>query len=383
MLIQLDSQHHKIHIQPRPSDTDLTPIDIDHKVLVEILKVLPHITTIVLEQGFIDHNELNKLFATIKETQISALEFFHVDFDAYCIDHIITAIDQNPKLQAIELYNVAVNGAAPTDKEAAEFAKLLLNNKTLISLSIQPANITEEGADLLAKALTTNNTLQTLCLHDNHIGDTGAISFANMLLLNESLVKLYLDNNNISLDGSIAFARALQKNQKLHTFYMGGNEIKEGITEFAQTLTMNQSLKIMDISNSNIAKTHCEQFLKSCAYSQLESLDLGANGLTDENIELMVKMLQKGEWSRSLININLNGNEFSKNMCSVLRWAMNEYNIAYRQSDNPLTIEATYSEKRLYSTLIEKFGSLSENSSDPDTEEESPYKIPNLSQSLE
>lgn len=99
---------------------------------------------------------------------------------------------------------------------------LVLNNSSLISLSLSECGITDVGAMYLAENLKTNQTLRRLWLYHNQIGDQGMQAFAEALTrYNTTLEWLDLRSNKLVTDASVcSLVLMVESNQSLKKFWM-------------------------------------------------------------------------------------------------------------------------------------------------------------------
>lgn len=81
------------------------------------------------------------------------------------------------------------------------------------------------GAKAIADLLVEQNSLVFISLEWNIIGSTGAQYFAQALLSNRSLAHLDLRNNSINNEAAIALAEAIVKNKTLKTLDLRWNQV--------------------------------------------------------------------------------------------------------------------------------------------------------------
>jgi hypothetical protein len=133
-------------------------------------------------------------------------------------------------------------------EEAGIFARVLLANQNLKSLTLCFNNIGDAGALELAAALRQNNTLELLDLMSNKIGSDGASALADALVANDALKDLDLRNNTIGDDGATSIAEMLTRNESIEKVCIAGFGEK-GLKAFATCLSSMNGLKTLIVPN--------------------------------------------------------------------------------------------------------------------------------------
>jgi hypothetical protein len=82
-----------------------------------------------------------------------------------------------------------------SNNEGIAIARVLMQNTTLESLSINECKIDDDVTKAIAGALKKNKTLTTLNLSNNDIGDDGVLAIATALKKNKTLTYIYLEDN--------------------------------------------------------------------------------------------------------------------------------------------------------------------------------------------
>ena len=109
--------------------------------------------------------------------------------------------------------------------------KIILNalscNKVIMLLDFKGNNLRESGAMLIGKLLKRTTTLQELFLEWNTLGmwDSGITAISEGLALNESLRVLDLSNNQISHESGQQLAASLKRNKTLSVLDMRWNNV--------------------------------------------------------------------------------------------------------------------------------------------------------------
>jgi hypothetical protein len=125
-------------------------------------------------------------------------------------------------------------------------------------------NITDKGAKKIAASLLNNKKLYELSLNGNLITNIGAFAFAFILDSNCTLAALWLANRQEEV--SSKRGRDSQQNEKEIERYTDEVAIK-----FAEVLTRNKSLCLLDLSHGRISNGGGKRFLK---YIENESVPI-------------------------------------------------------------------------------------------------------------
>merc|ERR1712130_424076 len=112
-----------------------------------------------------------------------------------------------------------------SDMGVSYICKSLESNMNLIVLNLSHNRISNKGACILSKCLKLNKKLTTLFLSENRIGDPGAIALSDSLIVNQTLTTLSLHVNDIKDVGASAIADALKDNSNLKYLYLSDNKI--------------------------------------------------------------------------------------------------------------------------------------------------------------
>jgi Ran GTPase-activating protein (RanGAP) involved in mRNA processing and transport len=137
-----------------------------------------------------------------------------------------------------------VNATKMYETAAEAFADMLKVNKTLRTLKLAQCGITSEGICVIAQALYTNNTLEVLHIFENCLEEqVGAVAFADMLTVNRTLKELDIFKNRIGTAGAKAFASMLEVNTTLRTLKLSTSD--EGACMIARALHANNTLEVL------------------------------------------------------------------------------------------------------------------------------------------
>ena len=173
------------------------------------------------------------------------------------------------------------------------FAPFFEHNHNLRSIEIVNCTI-REVIHHLSDALFLSKTcrLERINLGNNELGDELAAGFVDALHANpglNNLLDLCLDSNMIALDGCISLCKLLKHSScKLECLNLQCNDIDdECISSLIGALTINNTVRYLDISGQELVTTQCwctfTRFLSSSDCS-VESLFLGDNNIGDAGI---------------------------------------------------------------------------------------------------
>ena len=133
----------------------------------------------------------------------------------------------------------------------------ILDNVDMRNLRISVNSI---SARALAKAMWSNHTIVCLDLSSNGLDDSAGMYVARILRRNNALQKMEVDNNLFGLNTAKAFAESLMINTSLAHLSLDSNPIfdssndegSSGITAFAETLTVNKTIKFLNLWRTGI-----------------------------------------------------------------------------------------------------------------------------------
>jgi Ran GTPase-activating protein (RanGAP) involved in mRNA processing and transport len=206
---------------------------------------------------------------------------------------------------------------------------------TLQKLNVNLCGITKEGGRALGRALETSSSLVELDISSNNIGDVGARSLAGGLTKNTSLKVLKAFGCNVKGPGSKAIGIALGSNSTLEELRWGTPAYEEydgkmrsfqsrhpraftwcnhlhkvGALGFAEGLTKNKVLKVLDLSLANIESNGAQAIGKSLGVnSHLCELNLQATNFSAKGLKCLGASLGSTK-NGALTSLNLSDNWF-------------------------------------------------------------------------
>ena len=133
------------------------------------------------------------------------VEFFK---DALLYDDAVKAIKEGAK-------QIKIRGQVlPFQFE--ELARILKNNKTLISLDIRNTGVSERSARILAQALDTNTTLTSIDYRYNPMSEEGADLLDGAVGINKSILRSRSESNHvIATSLLLIFSKNAEQGSKL------------------------------------------------------------------------------------------------------------------------------------------------------------------------
>lgn len=192
-----------------------------------------------------------------------------------CIKAITEALVENDKIKHF-LYGNNIMGIEGCDA----IRDLLINDKSISKINtwyLAGNNIDSEGILRLENAIKYDNDIKELWLKRNPLKSEGAKSIGRILSLNTSIETLDLDNTGLMDEGLEWTMKGLQFNRTLKTLYMDANGFTSAIPiiKYFSTLIEENS-------------------------SGIDSLWLGINRLTDDEIIPLVYVLGKYKYLKRL-----------------------------------------------------------------------------------
>ena len=219
-------------------------------------------------------------------TSLRKLDISHNDIGDNGITHIAAALQKN----TMKIFIFVSCGIS--DVGAESLAKFLSITTSLRKLDISHNDIGDNGITHIAAALQ-KNTMKTFTLVSCGISEFGAESLAKFLSINTSLRKLDISCNNIGDNGISYIAAALQSNttvEELPAVSCGISAV--GAALLARSLSTNTSLRKLDISHNNIGDngiSHIAAALQSI--TTVEEFHVVSCGISDVGAECIAQML--------------------------------------------------------------------------------------------
>ena len=203
----------------------------------------------------------------------SSHSLHHLDIDqnnlsSESIASIVTGLSHKNSLTDLNISNSHYSMA-----NVDSLASVLKDHSgcTLTELNLQDCHISSEGAVELAAALCKNTIFKQLDLSDNPIGEhvEGVTAVAKMLVENKTLITLNLEDCHISSEGAVELAAALCKNSTLKHLDLDNNPIGvEGASSMSDMLQHNTSLKELRLRDDSVWEEGVHQLINSLKHNQ-------------------------------------------------------------------------------------------------------------------
>lgn len=172
-------------------------------------------------------------------------------------------------------------------------------------LELPGCQITARGATYLAKLLAENSTIESLSLDFNPLGDSGARNLCDALRWNSSLHTLSLQYCQIEGLGGAALASCAIKGSNVATLLLKGNCLgASGVCALGTALCTGNQIQELDLADTGFGasadaiETLCEGLETN---QSLTSLNLDLNTLLSSGPQSIVTALRKSDRIVSLV----------------------------------------------------------------------------------
>lgn len=153
----------------------------------------------------------------------------------------------------------------------------------------------DEGAIALSKVFRKMQSLEEVVMPQNGINHRGVAALAEALVLNRNLRHLNLSDNTFTEKGSIAMAKAVSSLKKLEVINFEDCLVRtEGAKLLADSVKGNhRKLKVLKLGGNEIRAPGALAVAEAMANKEeLEIIDLNANQLGDEGIDMVRSMME-------------------------------------------------------------------------------------------
>ncbi|CUF05632.1 leucine-rich repeat protein, putative [Bodo saltans] len=128
-------------------------------------------------------------------------------------------------------------------------ADALIENRSLVELSLSECHVAGSDGVALAAAIAANKTLKVLDLSKNRLGNDGVAPIAEALRKNKVLVSLNLSSNGIGDAGGVALTRFIKENSSLQELNLRHNSMTSTTGNLLDDeLRNNSTLQRIDIT---------------------------------------------------------------------------------------------------------------------------------------
>ena len=191
-------------------------------------------------------------------------------------------------------------------------------------LKLSDNKLDRKGCELLAKGIQRMPSLERLRLRRNSdIGSGGAVQLMSSLDWSK-LRKIDVASTGISDPDIECLAKYIHSTTSLEKLSIGDNDISvETLGSLCRALSANSSMRILDISGSNLTASHCMhlgQLLRQPIQCKIEKLDIEYCGLTSDGVREIVGGLSDNHSLRELdLRDNQIGSEGTVAVATMLK----------------------------------------------------------------
>ena len=221
-----------------------------------------------------EHSALTKLFNFL--SGISTLLSITIVDNHFCTeqaDEISSVISSNCNLQILYLNNNHLHS------DVIKVAKALKHTITLKVLNLTNNDIPPDAATALSDIIHSNTSLREFCVGNNKL-KSSIIIILKYLHKISSLRRLEINDNEIPEEAGEAIASVILSNTKLEHLVLNNNNIGKGVFSIAKALQKVDTLKVLDLGNTNMPKEASEELALAIECNQfLNTLKLQSNNL--------------------------------------------------------------------------------------------------------
>ena len=227
---------------------------------------------------------------------------------------VLQALTENSQLVILSLSINNMKGEV-----AEDLANVIKNNAGLRHLSLA-GNYLKSKALIILQALTENSQLVVLDLSGNNMNGEVVEHLANVIKNNSGLQHLGLADNNIN-SKAVAVLQALKNNSQLVTLDLRRSGITGEVAEdLAQVIQNNSDLKELVLSSNDLKSSGAIVLQALARSSQLTSLDLSGNNMTEVVAEDLANVIKN---NAGLRHLSLAGN-YLKSKALIILQALTE-----------------------------------------------------------
>lgn len=237
--------------------------------------------------------------------------------NAIGVAYLIEMLATNRVWKSLHLSEINFKGA-----RGIALAKALEVNGTLQSLILDSFSLDNAAVGALAKALEVNRSLRSLSLRWNKIGrGRDEPDELSGIMQRNGIIFDYFGESNSSKKLGVAFAETLKINQTLRMLDLSFNDLDDEAGQaLAKALMLNRTLQALDLNNNRFGEKTGKAFAEALRVNHtLTSLGLNKTGLDHE---AGIALAQALKVNRTLQTLNLNGNKFNNITCQEFNKAL-------------------------------------------------------------
>ena len=295
-------------------------------------------------------------------TSMTKFIISHNNITDYAADYIATFLSNNANVEVLDLShnnllsagtikicktNISklitfkINHNCITVEAANDIASFLSHNKKLQVLDLSCNDLQESGCKNIFEALQDNCILTSLKIGNCHATDKTADEIANVLLNNPGLEELDLSCNNISTCFVNIF-KGMKNISNLVSIDISHNTITDdAVDDLVYIFLCNTSLQVLDLSYNNLSTSDTAKIFQGMKnISKLEAINIGHNMITDEAADSIAAVLSRNS-NLQVLNMSFNclGSEGCIKIFNGMKNASYLRNIDI--SNNKITCEAS------------------------------------------
>lgn len=227
------------------------PTDVFAHTLMHAAKLAKvYLFRVGLDGNQMDMNTLARSIKSHPSLRDVRIGGFYLLQPTVTIDSVVQSLGETRTLEVVSLQLSGSQRSVPCGGQALS---LLFRTGSITDLYLSRLGLANEHLVVIAQALGENNSLRSLDLFGNHIENTHIVQIAGALEKNTTLEALVLPcpSTDLSVEACSAISQALRTNTSLHTFNLPRSNLSdEGIAQLAQGLTVNRTLKKIEVGVS-------------------------------------------------------------------------------------------------------------------------------------
>ena len=208
-------------------------------------------------------------------------------------------------------------------------------------LNFAGCNLSVVDCNLLAKAFSTDTSYGEYRFTDCLLTEDACKIILNALSCNKVIMLLDFKGNNLRQSGAILIGKLLKRTTTLHELFLEWNTLgmwDSGMTAISEGLALNESLRVLDLSNNQISHESGQELAASLKRNKtLSVLDMRWN-----NVGVLGghAFLSAMEHNKYIINLQLQG-KFSSSLNPF-------HSIAFHIETNHFDLHNKYNDCFLY-----------------------------------
>lgn len=295
---------------------DLSSRNIDDSIAQQIapyIKECVNLEELILDDNNIGTEGIKAIAESISSENLKILSINDNYINDDGVQHIADLMLKQKNLEFLAISHLNINelGDLITSKGAKILAKSIEQAPMLNTLILSENLIKNDGLKAIIEAINIHNSVIDLQIESNDIDDLSEL--AEVLKNNQSLKKIDFSANNLGDEGAKILADVLAaNNMKLDKLLLVNCKIKDiGIEHLSSALQSNDTLESLYLEYNEITDQGAMHLSSLLANNTLQSLYINHNKITDIGAELFIKALRK---NTSIEHAECNYNEINKEL---------------------------------------------------------------------